>query len=92
MISTTQQGIAAFRAGGAKLSRDPFFELAARAAGLPTRTTGFVYADLRRGAGALRVLAPLFGVPVPTTPEDALLVFGNRVGNEPSSTLFLLGA
>ena len=91
VISTTQHGLDAFRAARVHLSRDPMFNQATRAAGLPARATGFVYADLRQGAAALRILAPLFSVPVAMTSARALLVFDNRVGSEVSSTLFLLG-
>jgi len=90
VVSTTGQGIAAFRAGGTKLSGDATFKDAAREAALPASTTGFVYANLQNGTRGLGILAPLFGVPVPAAPEKAMLVFSNRVGKDASSVLFLL--
>jgi hypothetical protein len=60
VVSTTQSGIDAFRAGGTKLSGDRSFQDAKKAAGMPDRTTGFAYADER----GLPLLA-LAGVPVP---------------------------
>src|SRR5205085_12168157 len=46
VLSTSQQGIATFLAPGTKLSDDPAFQKASKAAGLPERTTGFVYANV----------------------------------------------
>lgn len=89
VVSTTQQGLAAFRAGGAKLSSDPTFQKVTRAAGLPATTTGFVYSDLSRGAAAFASIAPLFHVFVPKAPERALVFYETRSGRDAGSVLFL---
>jgi hypothetical protein len=90
VVSTTEEGIAAFRGAGTKLSGDATFAYTIRRAGFPARATGFVYANLQHGTAALATLAPLFGAPVPKTPEKAMLLFSNRVGRDASSILFLL--
>ena len=56
---------------------------------LPAATTGFLYANLRAGSSGLAVIAPLFGLPVPTVPEHALLLYGTRIGSQATSVLFL---
>ncbi|HZR96167.1 MAG TPA: hypothetical protein VFA56_10760 [Gaiellaceae bacterium] len=61
VVSTTQAGIDAFRAGGAKLSSDPTFLEAKKKSGMPDRTTGFAYVNAK---DALPLLA-LAGVKVP---------------------------
>lgn len=85
VVSTSQQGLTAFRAGGAKLSTSPTF----RRAGLPADTTGFVYGDLRDGGTAFGVIAPLFGLPAPNGPQRLLVSYGTRSGNEATSVLRL---
>lgn len=91
VVSTTEQGIAAFRGAGTKLSGDATFADTIRRAGFPARATGFVYANLQHGTAGLAILGPLFGAPVPKVPEKAMLLFSNRVGRDASSVLFLLG-
>jgi hypothetical protein len=61
VVSTAQSGIDAFRAGGTKLSSDPSFLEAKKLSGMPDRTTGFAYVDVKH---ALPLLA-LAGVKVP---------------------------
>ncbi|HET8893153.1 MAG TPA: hypothetical protein VFM96_03545 [Gaiellaceae bacterium] len=85
VVSTSLRGLAAFRAAGAKLSADPTF----RQAKVPTDTTGFIYGDLRSGSSGFAVIAPLFGLLVPTSPEHTLLSYGMRRGNEATSVLVL---
>jgi hypothetical protein len=52
VVSTSQSAIDAFAGGGAKLASDPAF----LAAGIPSRTTGFVYANLKDAAPYLQAL------------------------------------
>ena len=85
VVSTSAQGLAAFRSAGAKLSSDATF----RQAKLSDETTGFLYGNLRSGSSGLAAIAPLFGLPVPTAPERALLLSGTRIGSQATSTLFL---
>jgi len=85
VVSTSQRGLDAFRAAGARLATSPDF----RQAGLPAATTGFVYGDLRSGSAAFGIIAPLFGLPVPAGPEHALLSYGTRKGSDATSILVL---
>ena len=85
VVSTSAQGLDAFRGAGAKLASSAAF----RHLGLPPETTGFVYADLRKGSAALALIASFFRVPVPAVPEQALLSYATRVGTRASSVLFL---
>ena len=88
VVSTTPHGIAAFRGGGARLSADPAFLDAAKRAGLPDRTTGFVYADLRSAALPLLALA---GVKLPSGVPglDTLTAFGAQADGSSTFTAFL---
>ena len=47
VVSTTQQGLDAFRGGGAKLSADPSFLAAKKQSGMGAETTGFIYANVK---------------------------------------------
>ncbi len=85
VVSTSQGGLNAFRGNSAKLASTADF----RQLGLPPETTGFVYADLRKGSSALALIAPFFGLRVPTGPEQALLSYATRVGTQAGSVLFL---
>jgi hypothetical protein len=62
VVSTTKQGIEAFRGGGAKLSSDKNFQEAKKQSRMPDRTTGFAYVNAK---DALPLLA-LAGVKVPS--------------------------
>ncbi len=88
VLSTSAGGIAAFRAPGAKLRDDPAFEEATKAAGLPERTTGFVYADLKAALPLLRTLAPKAGLG-DLAALTSLTAYGTRTGAESSYMLFL---
>ena len=88
VISSSQQGIAAFRAPGTKLSGDPAFQAAAKAAGLPERTTGFVYANLKAALPLVQLLAPHAGLG-DLSALGSLIAYGTKTGAESSYTLFL---
>jgi hypothetical protein len=87
VISTTQQGLDDFRAGGAKLSADPSFIEAKRQSGMGNETTGFVYANVK---GALPLLA-LAGVKLPAGLPSfgTFMAYGGEAGAESSLTAFL---
>lgn len=87
VVSTTQQGIDDFRSGGAKLSADPGFVAAAKDAGMPSETTGFVYANVK---AALPLLA-LAGVNVPAgLPQlGAFLAYGTDASKQSTFSAFL---
>ncbi|HET7648465.1 MAG TPA: hypothetical protein VFK17_07840 [Gaiellaceae bacterium] len=61
VVSTSQQQVDAFRSGGAKLADDSAFRAARSASGMPDRTTGFVYVNLKDAASALSGLSSLGG-------------------------------
>src|SRR5262249_37772157 len=65
VASTTLQAFHDLRGGGDKLADDGDFKAAAEAAGLPDRTTGFVYANLAEGLPLVEALADLTGKPLP---------------------------
>lgn len=87
VISTTQQGLDDFRAGGAKLSADPSFVEAKQQSGMGNETTGFVYANVK---DALPLLA-LAGVKLPAGLPSfgTFMAYGGRAGAESSLTAFL---
>lgn len=85
VVSTSQRGLAAFRAPGAKLAASATF----RRAGLPADTTGFVYGDLSDGGAAFGVIAPLFGLSGSKGPEKLLVSYGTRSGDDSTSVLRL---
>jgi len=93
IVSTSQAGLDAFRSAGPKLSSDPAFKAAQQAAGMPRRTTGFLYVDVARLLPLVQLIAPLFDLPV-GIPADAgaletLTAWGTRAGAEASYTTFL---
>jgi hypothetical protein len=47
VVSTTKQGIEAFRGAGTKLSADKNFQEAKQQSGMPDRTTGFAYVNAK---------------------------------------------
>jgi hypothetical protein len=88
VVSTTQQGLDAFRGGGAKLSADPSFLAAKKQSGMgDTTTTGFVYANVK---AALPLLA-LAGVKIPAGLPSlgTFMAYGGQTATESSFTAFL---
>jgi hypothetical protein len=88
VLSTSEQGISAFRSPGAKLSADPMFREATKAADMPQQTTGFAYANLKEALPLLSALAPRAGL----GDDEALrslTAYGTRSGADSSYTLFL---
>jgi hypothetical protein len=88
VVSTTRQGLDAFRGGGAKLSADPSFLAAKKQSGLgDTTTTGFVYANLK----AALPLAALAGVKLPAGLPSlgTFMAYGGQTATESSFTAFL---
>jgi len=72
VVSTSQQALADFEAGGRKLADDGAFKAAQSAAGMPGKTTGFVYVDLADSLPALQALATLAGAKLPGGDLSAL--------------------
>jgi hypothetical protein len=87
VVSTTQQGLDDFRAGGAKLSADPSFLAAKKQSGMGNGTTGFIYANVK---DALPLLA-LAGVKLPAGLPSlgTFLAYGGQTDTESSFTAFL---
>jgi hypothetical protein len=95
VVSTSQKGIADFRSAGPKLSGDSTFKDAQKAAGMPSATTGFVYANLADTLPLVQAFAPLMGVKLPPALQGdlsalhTLTAFGTRSGDEQSLTVFV---
>lgn len=87
VVSTTQKGIDDFRGGGAKLSTDPAFLATEKKAGMPEKTTGFAYANVKE---ALPLLA-LAGAKLPAgLPQlGGFLAFGAQTDRESTLTAYL---
>jgi hypothetical protein len=87
VISTTQQGLDDFRAGGAKLSADPSFVEAKQQSGMGNETTGFVYANVK----ATLPLLALAGVKLPAALPSfgTFMAYGGEAGADSSLTAFL---
>jgi hypothetical protein len=96
IVSTSQQGIADFTSGAAKLSADPSFKGAEQASGMPAETTGFLYVNLASSLPLIQALGPLVGLKLPPGGGQAdlgalktLTAFGTRAGEDTTFTVFL---
>ena len=96
VVSTSQQGIADFRAAGQKLSADPAFIEAMQTAKVPQQTTGFVYVNLKAVLPIVQGIAALAGVTLPPavqgsglTALQTLTAFADRTRDLSSFTVFL---
>ena len=95
VVSTSQQAIADFRGGGAKLADDSAFKDATSAAGMPSQTNGFVYANLTAALPLVEGLAALGGTSVSPdlqanlAPLHAVTGYATRSGDETSFVLFV---
>ena len=87
VVSTSQQGIADLGAGGPKLANDADFLEAQKDAQMPTETTGFVYANVKK---ALPLLS-LVGATMPAGAPDVrtFIAYGARTADEVRFTAFL---
>jgi hypothetical protein len=87
VVSTTQQGLDDFRAGGAKLSADPSFLAAKQQSGMGNETTGFIYANVK---DALPLLS-LAGLKLPAGLPSlgTFIAYGGTTDTESSLTAFL---
>jgi hypothetical protein len=87
VVSTTQQGLDAFRGGGAKLSSDPSFLAAQKQSGMGAETTGFIYANVK---DALPLLS-LAGVKLPAGLPNLgnFMAYGGTTADESTFTAFL---
>ncbi|MGH3049355.1 MAG: DUF3352 domain-containing protein [Gaiellaceae bacterium] len=61
VVSTSQQQVAAFERSGRKLNDDAAFQAARAASGMPAKTSGFVYVNLKDALPAVQGLASLAG-------------------------------
>jgi len=87
VITTSRQGIADLQAEGDRLAGDEAFQDATEAAGMPSETTGFLYADLDQ---ALPTVFGLMGFSGQSTPDwlernleplQSLVLYGERDGD-----------
>ena len=87
VITTSRQGIADLQAEGDRLADDEAFKDATEAAGMPSETTGFLYADLDQ---ALPTAFGLLGFSGQSTPDwlernleplQSLVLYGERDGD-----------
>ena len=87
VVSTTQAGIDDFAGSGAKLASDPGFAAAAKQAGLPHETSGFVYVDAKDALA----LAGLAGLKLPANLPDfrSVLAYGSQQAGETTFTAFV---
>jgi hypothetical protein len=87
VVSTTQQGLADFSGGGARLSADPSFLAAKAQSGMGDTTTGFVYANVK---DALPLLE-LAGIKLPAGLPSfgTFMAYGGLTDTEASLTAFL---
>lgn len=65
VVSTSQQAIDAFKGAGQKLADDGTFAEARTASGMPDRTTGFLYVNLKDALPVVQGLASLAGITLP---------------------------
>jgi hypothetical protein len=72
VVSTSQQQVDAFAGNGPKLADDSVFQEAQSASGMPGKTAGFVYVNLKDTLPALQGLASLAGVTTPGGDLSAL--------------------
>lgn len=72
VVSTSQQAVTAFAGAGQKLADDEAFQQATAAAGMPEKTTGFVYVNLKEALPLLQGLASLAGGSAPGGDLSAL--------------------
>jgi hypothetical protein len=96
VISTSQQGIADFRSNGPKLSSDPSFTSAVKASGMPSQTTGFLYANLATAVPLVQMFGPALGLTLPPavaktdfSAAKSLTAYGTRAGEESTFSVFL---
>jgi hypothetical protein len=84
VVSTSPQGIADFRSNGSKLSGDSAF----KDAGIPDKTTGFVWVDTKDTLPFVQAFAPLLGIKLPASLQGNLsalrtvTAYGSRSGDE----------
>lgn len=95
VVSTSQQAIDAFKAGGDKLAADGTFQEAKTASGMPDKTTGFVYVNAKDLLPAAQAILALTGAKAPGAGVDlsavrTLTAYGSGAsGGVESFTVFL---
>jgi hypothetical protein len=95
IVSTSQQGLDAFRSAGPKLSSDPGFKAAQQGSGMPSQTTGFLYVNLPSVVPVVQLVAPLLGLQLsPGFASDpgalkSLTAWGTRAGAASSYSALL---
>jgi Protein of unknown function (DUF3352) len=94
IVTDSNQGIADFK-GGSSLRDDPTFKEAVDASGLPDKTTGFLYVNLKDAVPLAESLAQLSGTSIPPlvsnnlAPLRTFTVYGTGKPGEIAFTAFL---
>ena len=95
VLTDSQRGVTDLKGGGSKLKDDSTFKDAKKASGLPDKTNGFVYVDLKDAIPLLESLVQLGGVQAPREVSDNLrplqsfTAWTTRDGDVGKFTLFL---
>jgi ABC-type branched-subunit amino acid transport system substrate-binding protein len=95
VVSTSQKGLADFRAAGDKLSGDSSFKDAQKASEMPGATTGFLYVNAKDAVPMVQAFGPLLGLRLPPALRGDLsalrtvTAYGTRAGAQQSFRLFL---
>jgi hypothetical protein len=95
VITDEQRAFADLKATGNRLSDDPTFKEAMSASGMPGKTGGFVYLNLKDGIPLIESLVQLTGRSVPSEVSDNLqplrtfVAWGQPSGNEQRFSTFL---
>jgi hypothetical protein len=72
VLSDATTGISGLKESGPKLADDPVFKEATKAAGMPDRTSGFVYVNLRDSIPVIEGFAQLAGRKIPQVVAENL--------------------
>jgi hypothetical protein len=95
ILSTALSAVADAQAGGSKLSDDPTFKSAKAAAGVPDKTGGFLYVNLKDGIPLLEAYQASRGKTVSAStqanlkPLQSLFAYASSSGGVGKFTLFL---
>jgi hypothetical protein len=87
VISNARAAFTGLRSKGPKLASDPLYKAAAAAAGMPSKTIGFAYANLRTGLPYTYDFEEQSGTPVPqdvranSKPLQSALLYSTRDGS-----------
>lgn len=95
VVSSSRDGVRLLGQPGARLAEDPEFVAAQTAAGMPVRTTGFLYVNIAQGIPAVESAQVVGGSLTPRQrrnlgPLRSLILYGSQSGGFSTTTLQLL--